>query len=111
MSDISGINSLYSSDYMKSSTQTADLESKLSNTKDMSDDELMGVCKDFEAYFVEQMYKAMKKMVPEDDVSKSKEVQMFGDQLTQKYAETTAENDQFGLAKTLYEQMKRNYGL
>lgn len=32
-----------------------------------SDEELMDVCKDFEAYFVEQVMKEMKKMIPEDD--------------------------------------------
>ena len=56
-----------------------------------SDEELMDVCKDFEAYFVEQVMKEMKKMIPEDD--------------------KIVDQGDFGIAQTLYEQMKRNYNL
>lgn len=110
--DLSGISSLYTSDYWKNSAQTADLENKLStDTESMSDDELMDVCKEFEVYFVEQMFKAMQKMVPESESSNSKEMDMFGDKLTQEYAKSAAQGEGLGLAQTLYKQMKRNYGL
>lgn len=111
-SDFSGISSLYTSDYWKNSTQTVELENKLSSdTENMTNDELMDVCKDFEAYFVEQMFKSMQKMVPENDTSNSKEMSMFGDILTQEYAESATEGEGLGLAQILYEQMKKNYGL
>lgn len=110
--DFSGISSLYTSDYWKNSSQTAELESKLSSdTEKLTNDELMDVCKDFEGYFVEQMFKSMQKMVPENDTSNSKEMSMFGDMLTQQYAESATDGEGLGLAQILYEQMKRNFGL
>lgn len=110
--DLSSISSVYTTDYWKNSTQTANLEKKLTtDKKDMSDSELMDVCKEFESYFVEQMFKAMQKMVPESETSKSKEMNMFGDKLTQEYAKSATQGEGLGLAQTLYKQMKRNYGL
>lgn len=111
-SSINGLSSLYTSDYWQSSTQTKELESSLSS--DMTtktEDELMEVCKDFEAYFVEQMFKAMEKMVPENEESENEYTDMFGDMLVQEYAESATETQGFGIAQTMYEQMKRNYGL
>lgn len=78
--------------------------------------ELMDACKEFEAYFIEQIYKGMEKtiMKAEDDESGTagqyKEV--FGDMQLQEYAKAaTEQGDGIGLAKQLFEQMKRNYGL
>lgn len=112
MDSLNGLSSLYTSDYWKSASQTNELEKSLSS--DMTtktEDELMEVCKDFEAYFVEQMFKAMEKMVPENEDSKNEYTEMFGDMLTQEYASSATEQQSFGLAQTLYEQMKWNYGL
>ena len=113
MSDsISSLSSLYTSDYWKSVNQTRELENTLStDASQKSEDELMDVCKDFETYFVEQMLKAMKSMVPEDEESDNKYTDMFGDMMVQEYAEIATEQQDFGIAQTLYEQMKRNYGL
>ena len=111
-STIDGLSSMYTSDYWQSVTNTKDLESSLSS--DMTtktEDELMDVCKEFEAYFVEQMFKAMEKMVPESEDSENAYVNMFGDMLTQEYASSAVEHEDFGIAQMLYEQMKRNYGL
>lgn len=113
MDSVGGLSSYITSDYWKSTTQTRDLEKTLSNAEEaeMTEDELMDVCKDFETYFVEQMFKAMQKMVPENEDSDNKYMDMFGDMLVQEYAEKATEQQDFGIAKTLYEQMKRNYGL
>ena len=111
------LDGLYSNYDMYTSNNTADLEklqSSINNTNASStQDELMEVCKEFEAYFVEQMYKAMEKMVPESkEGSTSDYMEMFGDTLTQEYAKnTTEQNGGLGLAQMLYEQMKRNYGI
>lgn len=105
---------IYTSNYYQSSNRTSELEGKL-NSSDLSkadDDELLEVCKEFEAYFVEQIFKGMEKMVPKDkETSSSKEVEMFSDKMYQKLAKDTTEHTDFGIAKKLYEQMKRNYGL
>lgn len=105
---------LYNSEYYKSSASTSELESKL-NSKDMSnasDDELLEVCKEFEAYFVEQIFKGMEKMIPSDDEeSSNNEVEMFSDLMYQDIAKSATEKTDFGIAQKLYEQMKRNYNL
>ena len=75
-----------------------------------SDEELMDVCKDFEA----QVMKEMKKMIPEDDNKDQSMGQLkdyFEDQMMQEYADKIVDQGDFGIAQTLYEQMKRNYNL
>ncbi|MFP3153666.1 rod-binding protein [Lachnospiraceae bacterium ZAX-1] len=80
-----------------------------------TDDELMDVCREFEAYFTEQMFKAMQKMVPESDnemSASSKQLQdYYKEEMIKGYADTSAQGTGLGLAQTLFEQMKRNYGL
>lgn len=79
-----------------------------------SDEELMDVCKEFEAYFLEQVFKAMQKMVPESEHQSSSTKQLqdyFKDEMVQKLAKDSTETNGLGLAQTLYEQMKRNYNL
>ena len=79
-----------------------------------TDDELMDVCKEFESYFVEQIYKEMEKTIPKSDDSDSSMSQLtdyFKDSMFQKLAAETTEQSGGTLAKTLYEQMKRNYNL
>ena len=75
----------------------------------------MDACVQFEAYFVEQMYKAMMKTIPSnEDTSNytSNMMDYYKDQLIQGMAEQTSSRDGgLGLAQMLYEQMKRNYGL
>ena len=91
---------------------------KLSNAdySQASEEELYDVCKQFESYFVEQVIKQMEKMIPEsdEDSTASKYMDYFGDTLYQELAEDVTESNNgegIGIAKTLYEQMKRNYGL
>jgi flagellar protein FlgJ len=112
-----GISSIYTSQYLDTtdSATTNKVESSLDKDySNSSDDELMSVCKQFESYFVEQMYKAMKKMVPEEEDESTSGTSMldcFEDTLTQEYASITTERGDLGIAQTLYEQMKRNYNL
>lgn len=104
----------YSDIYNKNSS-ASNIKNKLEGTdySQSTDDELMDACKEFEAYFVEQAFKAMQKMVPEnEDSSSSDYMKYFGDTLVQEYAKSaTNQGDGFGIANMLYEQMKRNYGL
>ena len=135
MSDtISGLNSSYLNGTYTNSTTSA-LESTLNN-KDLStssSDELMEVCKDFEEYFAEQMVKSMLKMAKVDssdddnsyasifglssdssDSGMSTMSSYFGDQMVSKLSEAlccTENGSGLGLAQTLYNQMKRNYGI
>jgi len=121
MSDLgSSINSLNTSSTYNNSAATNSLENSLSSSdlSTASDDKLLAVCKDFESYFVEQVFKGMQKMVPknEDDSSSSSSSSLtdyYKDELTSKYASSASESnggEGFGIAKILFEQMKRNYG-
>lgn len=112
-----GISSIYSSQYIDTTDSATANKVEGSLNKDYSkssDDELMSVCKQFESYFVEQMFKAMKKMVPDeekDSIGGPSTLDYFEDTLTQEYASVTTEKGELGIAQTLYEQMKRNYNL
>ncbi len=92
-----------------------DITNKLK--KDMSgadDTELMDVCKEFEAYFIEQVFKNMKKsMVPQSASQSGADATLkdfYEDKLMSEYAAGAAKQSENGLAQMLYEQMKRNRG-
>lgn len=116
--DFSNITSMYSDVYANAANQSASkLQDKLNGadyTK-ADDDELMDACKQFEAYFVEQMYKSMMKTIPQNEemsASTSNMLDYYKDEMIRKAAEqTTDQNGGLGLAQMLYEQMRRNYGL
>ena len=77
------------------------------------DEKLLDACKQFESYFVEQMYKQMMATVPDDPLdsgTNSTLVDYYKDSLIKEYASQTTEQEGLGLAKMLYEQMKRNIG-
>lgn len=113
MANISGIDiSTYYNDYY---TQAANAStSALSNTlngvnQDTSDEELMDACKEFEAYFLEQIYKGMEKTIMKSDEEENDYVSAFSDMRIEEYARlATEQGDGIGLAKQLYESMKRN---
>ena len=106
---------MYNTQTNNTSEKTSDLENKLSgDLSTANSDELMEVCKEFEAYFTEQVFKAMQKMVPESessDTATKTTMDYIEDMLTQEYASNSSENGGLGLAQMLYEQMKRNYNI
>lgn len=113
--DISGLTSAYT-DYLTnqaSSSSVDALKDKL--TTDYStatDDELLDACKQFEAYFLEQVFKGMQKTIPESEYSSSSTstlVDYYKDSMIQELAAQSTETNSIGLAQTMYEQMKRNY--
>lgn len=116
---ITGVDaSSYYSDYYTNATnaQSDALENTLGKVdKNATQEELMDACRQFEAYFLEQIYKGMEKTIMKADEEESEGksyMDYFGDMRTQEYAKIASEQgDGIGLAKELYEQMKRNYGL
>ena len=119
--DISGIGSSAYANYLQEQNVS---ETKLKDQIDHTDystateDELLDACKQFEAYFLEQVFKEMQKTVDcfKDDSSGTSGtdnslVSYFRDETIQQLAETSTETQGLGLAQTLYEQMKRNYGM
>lgn len=113
--DIGNITSMYNDIYTSSSSQAASkLENQLqTDYSGATDDELMDACKQFEAYFLEQVFKAMVKTIPseENSGSTSSMLDYYKDQMVQNLAEQSTEQNSLGLAQMLYEQMRRNYGL
>ena len=101
MSSVYDISSMY--DSYKQSVQSA----TGSKAQSALNEELMDACKGFETYFVQKIIEQARKMVKseEDD---SEYMQYFGDTLNQSYAEAITESGQVGLAKQLYDSMKRN---
>ena len=110
--DLSSLNNYYSSIASQnvgnsknvSSLSNADLSNK-------SDDELMEVCKSFEAYFLEQVFKKMESttsLFGEEGGDNTMLTEYFGEMTMARVAQDTAENQSLGLAQMLYEQMKRN---
>ncbi|MDO4965605.1 MAG: rod-binding protein [Lachnospiraceae bacterium] len=112
--DISSLNAEYYANQAKNA-KSSKLSGNLKNA-DLSgatDEELMDVCKQFESYFVEQVLKQAMDTFTEGDVTESGSLSTltnyFKDGLMTEYAEKITDQQDLGLAKTLYEQMKRNY--
>lgn len=93
------------------SVKANELKASLANVENATDEELMQVCKDFESYLVEQVFKSMKKTVPQSEDEENEYMQYFGDNLYQEYATSISNKGDLGIAQTLYESMKRNYGI
>ena len=108
MSSVYDISSMY--DSYKQSVQSATgskAQSALNAVNsDSTDEELMDACKGFETYFIQKIIEQARKMVKKEDDGEY--MQYFGDTLNQSYAEAITESGQVGLAKQLYDSMKRN---
>ena len=114
--DISSIYNNYINTTGNTSKTASGLEKTLkSDMSQQSEDELLGACKQFEAYFYEQVFKKMEEaMVPKSEMSSGSQstlVDYFKDNLISEYAKSAADQSENGLAQMLYEQMKRNYDL
>ncbi len=97
------------------SVKASGLQSRLSalasNPEGSSDEELMEVCKSFEAYLVEQVMKKTKETVAPSEEDDNTYIKMFGDNLYQAYSEQIADSGELGIAQKLFEAMKRDYGV
>lgn len=119
--DISGISSYANQLGTNASTQAANTEMKNQiegAAKSEDSEKLLDACKQFEAYLWEQVYKEMQKSVDairgeEKDGYASQMVDYFSGTTLQEIASRTTEEagGANSLAQTLYEQMKRNYGI
>lgn len=110
---VDGLSSYYLNNMgsVTGSDKAEKLQQTLFNT-DVSmaeDEELLEACKSFETYFVEQVFKEMKKTVHSSD-DEGEYMQYFGDMLVEQYAEAATESGGLGIARLLYDSMKRNMG-
>lgn len=117
MVDMTDITAMYSDTYASAANQRATmLQRKIGGAgySRATDDELLDACKQFEAYFVEQMFKGMLKTIPQSEETSnytSTIMDYYKDQMIQGAAEQASKQGGLGLAQMLYEQMKRNYGI
>ncbi len=113
--DISSLSDATSAYFDQLSTTTSSLETSLnSGYTEATDEELMDACKEFEAYFLEQMFKEMMNTIPEsedEDSSMSQLTDYMEESWIQEMAATSTDTNSLGLAQMLYEQMKRNYDI
>lgn len=86
--------------------QTAENASNKEN-----DQALLKACQDFEAIFTHILLKSMRSTIPESElVEKSTAREIFEDMYDQEMAESLSKGSNgLGIAKLLYNQMKRNY--
>lgn len=117
--NIGGVGSAYA-DFITSQASNSKAESlqgRLANGSSTTDeDELKEACKEFEAYFVEQVFNEMMKTTKvfsddKEDGYASKMVDYFKDFAVQELCSQVTDGNGLGLANILYEQMKRNYGI
>lgn len=94
----------------KNDSKAVGLQNKLTgiNSEAATDEELMDVCKEFEAYLVEKVFDQMKDAMTDSEEEENDYLNYFGDMMYQEYAKTIAENGELGLAQQLYESMKHN---
>jgi len=116
--ELGNMSSLYTGLLTTQNTTGTKLKETVNNAdySEASDEELLDVCKQFESYFLEQVFKEMQKTVDcfKDENSSSSNsnlVDFFKDSAIQSLAATSTENQGLGLAQMMYEQMKRNYNL
>lgn len=114
ISSLSAYTDYYSQ--LASASDTSSLSNKISSasSSETTDDELMDVCKQFESYLLEQVFKNMEKTVSldeDEDSSTSQLVDYFKDQTIQEISSEATETQGTGLAQMLYEQLKRNMGV
>lgn len=119
LSSLSGLNANAYTNYSSQEAQEASAK-KVKNaiegtSSSSSDDELMSACKQFESYFLEQVFKEMEKSVDalkdknSTDVPNNNLVSYYKDQTMADIASESTEKQGNGLAQMLYENMKRNY--
>lgn len=116
--ELGNMSSLYTGFLTTQNTTGAKLKETVNNAdySEASDEELLDVCKQFESYFLEQVFKEMQKTVDcfKDEKGTNPNnnlVDFFKDSAIQSLASTSTESQGLGLAQTMYEQMKRNYNL
>lgn len=113
--DINGLNTGYTNYAAQASAANAKMDTlKNMDPAKASDEELMNACKQFEEYFVEMTLKEVFKTVDlfgagestSGAMSTSKD--LMKDSMVRTFAEKITEESNLGLARQLYESMKRN---
>lgn len=66
-------------------------------------------CQEFEALFIQSLFKAMRKTVPESDLfEENTSTELYRDMLDMEIAQTISQRQSIGLAEQMYRQMEQN---
>ena len=106
---------LYNENNIKNQSASKLQDTLSGNLSEAEDQKLMDDCREFEAYFTEQVFKSMAKMVPESNDDSSSYAAALTDyykeSMLQELATESSKGQGLGLAQQLYEAMKRNYNI
>lgn len=107
-SDINAVMDRYNKQTAANSRADSLEKSLKGDLTNASDEELMNVCKSFEAYLLEHVLKDVKEaIVPKKD-DENPYLSMFGDKMYEEYTKMIADSGDLGIAQKLFESMKRN---
>ncbi len=116
--DITSLGTDYASEMAANTLKNArNSELTKKDLSNASDEELMDACKQFEEYFVEQIFKnALKSttLLSGDDSTSTYMSTMkdyYRDQYSREMATEASKTGQIGLAQELYDQMKKSQGV
>lgn len=85
---------------------TATVENAISGRKARDLSKLKESCKEFEAIYVNEMYKAARKNIPESGlIKKSNGEKVFEEMLYMEQSRNIANNSSLGIADAMYRQM------
>jgi flagellar protein FlgJ len=93
-------------DLVRFKMQMDGLKNRLSGRN--KEQELKEACVQFEAVFINQLWKEMRKSVPKEGYLHSKMEEQYLSMFDRQFSEHLAEGGGLGLADMLYEQLKRN---
>ena len=116
--DVSGISSMLNQTTATNNAESSKTDSLKNSVNGLSsnstDEELMGVLKDFESYFIEQILKEMKETFTNEDKESSVASQYtdtFMDYAIEDVADLLVDEIGGNMTQQLFEQMKRNYNI
>lgn len=112
--DIKGIGNDITNAYSQiSNSETTEAEFQKIFDKaiaDQNDEELKEACQEYEAYFVQMLFKEMRSTIPDGGLfESSNEGQIYEEMLDDEYSKTIAKNDGAGIANTLYRQLSPKF--
>ena len=90
---------------------TADsLKNKATDPKDPELHKLRKSCREFEAIYINEMYKSMRKTIPDSGLfEKDMADTLYREMLDMEMARQTAAGEGMGIGKAMYEQLKEQH--
>lgn len=85
-------------------------KNETSDPKDPKLRSLRKSCREFEAIYINEMYKTMRKTVPDSGLfKKDMSNTLYQEMLDMEMAKITAQGEGMGIGKAMYEQLKANH--